>query len=139
MRNKIPQSTSRQGRRAHDTITVKIVAVVMFCAGILHVVAAPERFRASAPVGVLFLLLAAGQIAFAVLTARRPSQKLWLVGLWTNTSLLALWALSQALPHIAGAGREPLSALSLVRKLLELITVILILFLIKKPDYTKEG
>lgn len=106
---------------------VNLTALFLFCAGILHFVATPERLTSHILLGICFTLLGTLQIAIAYSLLRKPTKKLVLFGLLFNTGLLAIWLLTQTFPHLAGSGREPVTLLSGLRKSLELISVELLL------------
>lgn len=106
---------------------VYCTAIFMFLAGILHCIAAPDRGASHIIFGIFFIALGVVQILYACALIRTPTRKLLLFGIVFNTGLLVLWLLTQTLPHLAGSSREPLTILSGARKLLELISVELLL------------
>lgn len=117
---------------------LNLTALLLLCAGTLHFIAAPERFASHAALGVCFIVLGLLQIVLAYLLIQKPTKKLVLFGIGFNTGLLVLWLLSQVLPGLAGNGREPLSLLSGLRKILELISVELLIQYSQRMDKSKS-
>lgn len=106
---------------------INFAAFCMLSAGILHIIATPERWKAHLALGMLFIVLGIAQIVYAYVLIRTPVRKIFLFGIALNTGLLLGWLLTQVLPHLANSSREPLTLLAGARKLLELISVELLL------------
>lgn len=106
----------------------------MLLAGVLHFIAAPERAASHIIFGIFFIALGVVQILFAYTLIRTPTRTLLLFGIVFNTGLLLLWLLTQTLPNLAGVSHEPLSLLSGLRKVLELISVELLLLQLRSKS-----
>jgi hypothetical protein len=100
-----------------------ITALLVALAGVLHFLAVPERLAANTVLGILFVMLGVIQLAYASVLVHKRTHSIIVIGILFNTTLLALWLLSQTLPHLAGSSREPLTLFSGLRKAFELLSV----------------
>jgi hypothetical protein len=95
----------------------------MITAGILHFMAMPERYGANPWFALLFLVIGVTQIGWAFLFAKKPSKALFLFILFLNSGLLLLWLLTQ----ITNIGAEPMFVLNSIRKLSELVVLVVLI------------
>lgn len=100
-----------------------VVAVLMFIAGLLHLVAFPERFSSMPLIGILFIAIAICQLTSSWYFYRQKFVWIVLFTILLNSLLLLLWALTQIFHN----GNEPITVLNMIRKGSELVVVILLL------------
>lgn len=102
--------------------TLSVIAIAI--AGIIHLVLAPAHYQHAPAHGIFFVIAGVGEILWAVLFWRRPSQPLYYAGLVLAGGLIVLWALTRfAIPPFE---HEPglVDASGLVCKLSELVAFI---------------
>lgn len=109
------------------TRTLSIIAIAI--AGLIHLILAPAHYQHAPAHGIFFVIAGVGEILWAVLFWRRPSQPLYYAGLVLAGGLIVLWTLTRfAIPpfeHEPG----PVDASGLVCKLSELASFISLVFL----------
>lgn len=127
-----------EGRRLSRLIAV---ALLLFAQGLVHLGQAPGHFDEYAPFGVLFLLAGTAQIGCAWATLARPQGRLFLGAAVGTVGLIATWFWSRLSglpvgPH-AGYPEVP-GMLDMVTTLSEIVTVVLLLFLVRAPRKPKR-
>ncbi len=97
---------------------------LLLLAGVLHLVALPERYAAMPALGVLFFVLAALQIGAGslFLLVKKHSRTVSTFVIFLNAFLILLWIITQLLQQ----GNEPITFLNMVRKISELIVIALL-------------
>lgn len=121
----LDQQTLQRDRHGHGRppfMWLPALAAASALAAGIHGAVCPEHFGESALYGSFFLVLAAGQLAFAALILTRPSRRLLALGLGVNAVVVLLWLLTRtvAVPLGPAAGTtEKIGALDLVASVAE--------------------
>ncbi|HWX73783.1 MAG TPA: hypothetical protein VNZ05_00655 [Solirubrobacteraceae bacterium] len=114
---------------AGETVLI-LVSALVFVDGVIHVGAAVDHFDQFPLYTLTFACIAAVQIAWAALLARRPSPVVLLAGCAFTAGVIALWAASRTV-GVPIAPRpwapEPVGVADLIATLGELVTVIAVL------------
>ncbi len=112
---------------------IYVAIIAMGLAGFLHILAVPERYAVQASLGYAFIGFALIQIAWAVCFFYWPSRPLVYIGIAIVAVLLILWAYAHVLPvSITGPGREPMHLIPSIRKLLELVVLVTLMYILHK-------
>lgn len=102
-----------------------LLALAWAAVATVHLAVIREHFEEAAALGAFFSILSLAQYAYALAVILRSSDRLLLVGLVTNMSVVLLWAYTRAVAVPFGLGpREPAGAADLAATALELCTVV---------------
>lgn len=112
------QATSRLNRGA---------ALLIGLAGLIHLVITPQHWAHSPAHGLLFAVVGVVEVVWAVMAWRRPSVRLYSVGLVLAVALVVLWTITRVLPAPFGhGGPEPVEPYGIVCKLAETLGAIVL-------------
>ncbi len=115
---------ARERRAA--TSSLLPLSLCWWASGVIHLLVIGEHFEQAAALGVFFLVLAAVQLSYALMIAKRASRQLLLLGLLTNVAVIALWTWTRTVDVPFGLGaREPVGAVDLASTALEAAAVLL--------------
>ncbi|MFI4991913.1 MAG: hypothetical protein ACHQHO_13510 [Solirubrobacterales bacterium] len=140
--DRLPSGPRRQpvGRQpveySNSETALLLAAAVTFIGGLIHVGAAVDHFSGFPLYTLVFCLLAAGQIAWAAMLLRHPSQRVMLLGCAFQLGIVALWALSRTvgLPIAPQAWvPEEIGVADLMETIGELASVIAVLCVVMSP------
>ncbi|MBI4674939.1 MAG: copper chaperone PCu(A)C [Chloroflexi bacterium] len=106
---------------------VPILAI--FLAGVIHLAVAPVHYTHAPAHGIFFALAGAAEIFWALAFWRRPSTRLYYVGLAVAGGLVILWAVTRVLIQPFEHEPGPLDAGGLVCKGCELVGVVMLAIL----------
>ncbi len=102
----------------------------MFVAGLLHFVAVPERNQYGLYLGAIFIILGIGQIAFGLIIAKKFTNSQIYFGIGLNAALVVLFLVNQYGGSHLPVTPEPLGISTIIRKALEVLTVLVLSFYI---------
>ena len=95
-------------------------AIATILAGIIHLWIAPEHLEHAPAHGILFLIVGIAQIVWGIAVWRRPSEKLYYVGVFMAGWLIVLYGITRLLPAPFSHGSpEAIDAIGLLCKLCE--------------------
>ncbi len=104
-----------------------IITILLVCAGLLHFVVLPERYKAFPISAYLYAIAGAAQIFLGIFLLFNTTQFLQGVILGLNIFFLAIWTVMQSpLAKKLHISTEPLRCVVLLRKVLEGIIVIIL-------------
>ncbi len=100
---------------------LKIIPVITFAiAGLIHLLMAPEHYGHAPAHGLFFVVVGILEILWAFLYWRRPTPRLYYLGIALAGGLLVLWGITRILPAPFESTSAPVDASGLVCKLCEL-------------------
>jgi len=123
-----------------DQWLVPAVAFVSGAAGLIHLLVIEEHLRESVVFALLFTLLAAFQMTWAVWFGARPGRLLGWVAVPVSLVAVAFWVVSRTvgLPDWLGGGEiEPVGLADLASTVFELLVVAGILAMLWRPIRTR--
>ena len=98
----------------------KIPIIAFLAAGVIHLVLVPEHYGHAPAHGLFFAIAGTLEILWALLYWRRPSPRLYYLGIALAGGLLVLWGFTRLLPAPFESTPAPVDASGLVCKLCEL-------------------
>lgn len=102
-------------------------ALLIGLAGLIHLVITPQHWAHSPAHGLLFAVVGVVEVVWAVMAWRRPSARLYSVGLVLAVGLVVLWTITRILPAPFGhGGPEPVEPYGIVCKLAETLGAIVL-------------
>ncbi|MCW2544992.1 MAG: hypothetical protein JWM40_2544 [Frankiales bacterium] len=119
-------SRVRPVRAALPQTGLLALALCWWASGLIHLLVIGDHFEEAFILGVFFIVLAAGQFAYALAVVRAPTTQLLLGGLLANLGILLLWAYTRAVDVPFGLGpREGVGPMDLAATAVELLAVVL--------------
>lgn len=112
---------------SHAVAGAAVAAVATVGAAAVHLTVTPEHFEESALYGAFFLVLALVQLAWAGVTALRPTRTLLVAGAAANVAVVVLWLATRlvAIPIGPATGtRETFGALDLLASGFEVAAIV---------------
>ena len=105
-------------------------AIATIAAGIIHLWIVPEHLEHALPHGILFLIVGVAQIIWGIAVWRRPSSRLYYVGVLMAGWLIVLYAITRVLPAPFGHGPEAIQTIDLICKFCEGLAMVSLAILI---------
>src|SRR3990172_5445459 len=119
------------GRKKHNmqqnTMTKNLVAwsaLMTALAGVIHLWIIPEHWAHAPAHGLFFLVVGIAQIIWGIVLWRRPSTRLYYIGVLMAGWLIFLYGITRWLPAPFGHGPEGIDTISLVCKLCEALGMV---------------
>ena len=106
-----------------------IPILAMALAGVIHLVLAPKHYAHAPAHGIFFILAGAAEILWALVFWRRPSAKLYYIGLIIAGGLVVLWMLTRFVTPPFEHEPGPVDASGLITKVCELAGLISLVIL----------
>lgn len=132
----------RTGREYRGRALLNSAALLTLAASAIHFSVAPEHFVDFAPYGVFFVCLGLIQVVLAAAILLRPNRRLFVIAASGTLAVIGLWLASRTvgLPIAPVPGRpEDFGFTDVVCTLLEAISLVLFLFLIRSPRRSRRG
>ena len=110
-----------------NTITKNLVAwsaLMTALAGVIHLWIIPEHWAHAPAHGLFFLVVGIAQIIWGIALWRRPSTRLYYIGVLMAGWLIVLYGITRWLPAPFGHGPEGIDTISLVCKLCEALGMV---------------
>jgi len=105
-------------------------AVATILAGVIHLWIVPEHLEHAPAHGILFLIVGIAQIIWGIAVWRRPSIKLYYVGVLMAGWLIVLYGITRWLPAPFGHGPESIQTIDLICKFCEGLAMVSLAILI---------
>ena len=105
-------------------------ALATVLAGVIHLVIVPDHWKHAPAHGLFFLLVGILQIIWGIAVWRKPSTRLYYIGVVMAGWLIVLYALTRLLPAPFGHGPESIRTIDIVCKLCEGLGMISLAILI---------
>jgi len=102
---------------------ITAAAILMLLAGLTHLAAAPVHWSHAPAHAIFFIAAGIAQIVWAALFWRRPSARLYDLGIVLAASLIALWVITRWLPAPFHGVPEPVDAFGVLSKLCEALCI----------------
>ena len=122
-------SASAQADHAvpRNVVSSMFPAILSIGAGVIHAAVVPEHLAEEWTFGAFFILVAAFQIAWAIVVVLMPSTTVSTIGALANGAIIGVWALSRTTGLPIGPeawAPEPVSTLDVTATLIELLLVV---------------
>ncbi len=108
----------------------KIPIMAFLAAGVIHLVLVPEHYGHAPAHGLFFAIAGILEILWAILYWRRPTPRLYYLGIALAGGLLVLWGFTRIVPAPFESTSAPVDASGLVCKLCELAGVAALVILV---------
>jgi hypothetical protein len=105
-------------------LVVIVAAVGSLVPAGVHAAVCPEHFHEAVRYGVFFVVVSIAQTAWAVRVVRRPTPRMFGIGLAANSGMVALWTLTRTVGLPFGLAQvEKVGTVDLLATIAELVTV----------------
>jgi hypothetical protein len=114
-------------------------ALLLFAAGVIHLVIVPLHWNHALAHGLFFALVGIAEIIWAIRVWRRPSVSLHAAGIVMAGGLLILWSITRVLPAPFGHGPEQVETFGVACKLAEGVALAPLIALVFQETATRAG
>ncbi len=126
------------GKRRGGRSPARLYSVALLTAGAasIHISAAVNHLPEYLPWGIFFICLAIAQVALAAVVVLVPSRSLFVAAAVGTTAVIGVWVISRTVGVPLAPvpwSPEPIGALDLTATLIEAVSIVLFVLLIRRP------